>query len=156
MIRYVKFAVAASFALVPAQAFSATGDIQFSATVTHTCTITVNSAGTLGVSTDFKTLASNQASGTAGTATISASGNGFDISVGAPSLSKPAADNTAETLSASYSTTGATSVSGTNSSAANDLAHGTTNVSVNMSAVKSGSDVFEAGNYTGTVVLLCE
>lgn len=156
MHNYVKFAVAASLALVPAQAFAITGDVQFNGTVTHTCTINVNNAGALGVSTDFKTLGSNQAGGAAGTATIAASGNGFDISVDAPTLSKPATDTTAESLSSSYTTTGATSVSGTNSDGSKNLANGTTNVSVNMTAVKSGSDVFEAGSYTGTVVLRCE
>lgn len=130
MHNYVKFAVAASMMLVPAQAFAATGDVQFNATVTHTCTITINSAGTLGVSTDFKTLGSTQAGGAAGSATIAASGNGFDISVDTPTLSKPATDTTAEALSSSYITSGATAVSGTNASASNNLANGTTNVTV--------------------------
>lgn len=156
MKKYAKLAVVASIAMVPAQAFAATGNVQFNATVTHTCTITVNSAGTLGVSTNFGTLSSMQAGGAAGSATIAASGNGFDISVDAPNLSKPAADTTSETLSASYITTGATTVSGAHTDAANDLNNGTTNVSVHMAAMKSGSDVFAAGTYTGTVVLRCE
>jgi hypothetical protein len=156
MKNLVKIAVAASFAVLPAQAFAATGNVQFNATVTHTCVITVGSAGTLTASTDFTTLGSTQAGGSAGTATVAASGNGFKISVDAPSLSKPATDTTSETLTSAYSASGATSTSGTNASAANNLAHGTTNVSVNMTAVKSGSNVFEAGTYTGTVVLRCE
>lgn len=156
MHKHVNFAVAALLAMLPAQAFAATGNVQFNGSVTHTCAITVNSAGTLGVSTDYKALGSGQAGGTAGSAMIAASGNGFKISVDAPTLAKPAGDTSTETLSSSYTTTGATSVSGTNSSASNNLSNGTTNVSVNMSAVKSGSNVFEAGSYTGTVVLRCE
>ena len=156
MKKFVKIAVAASFAVLPVQAFAATGNVQFNATVTHTCVITVGTAGTLTASTDFKTLGSTQAGGSAGTASIAASGNGFKISVDAPSLSKPATDTTSETLTSAYTATGATSASGTNASAAAALAHGSTTVAVNMTAVKSGSNVFEAGTYTGTVVLRCE
>jgi hypothetical protein len=148
--------------MVPAQAFAAspaiaaTGNVQFNGTVSHTCTITIGTAGVMTASADYRTLGSTQAGGSAGTATIAASGNAFKISVDAPTLTKPASDTTTETLSSSYQTTGATSATGTNSSAPASLARGTTNVNVNMSAVKSGSNVFEAGTYSGTVVLRCE
>lgn len=156
MNRIVKMAAAAAVAFVPAQAFAATGNVIFNGTVTHTCTITVGAPGGLGVSGDFQTLSSSISGGAAGSATIAATGNGFEISVDAPTLTKPTADTTSETLTSSYSTSGATSVSGSDSSAANGLNHGNTSVTVNMSAVKGGSDVFEAGTYTGTVVLRCE
>ncbi len=151
-----KIAVVGALAVVPAQAFAATGNVEFNGTVTHTCTITVDSNGSLAADAGFQTLSSTIGSGTNGTATIVATGNGFDISVDTPTLSKPAADASSETLTAAYSTSGATSVSGTDSGAANDLSNGTTNVSIDMAATKSGSDVFEAGSYTGTVVLRCE
>lgn len=157
MKKSILAAGAAMLALAPINAHAVTGNVIFNGTVTHTCTITVGgTAGSLDVDSGFQTLSSSIGSGSAGTATVVATGNGFDISVDTPSLSKPAEDTSSETLSASYSTTGASSVSGTDASAANDLNNGTTNVSVNMQAAKSGSDVFEAGAYTGTVVLRCE
>ena len=157
MNKLVLAAGAAMLALAPINAHAVSGNVIFNGTVTHTCTITVGgTAGALDVDAGFQTLSSGIGSGSAGTAQIVATGNGFDISVDTPTLSKPAEDTTSETLSASYSTSGVTSVSGTDSSAANDLKRGATQVSVNMQAVKSGSDVFEAGAYTGTVVLRCE
>jgi len=156
MKKLVKIAVAASFAVLPVQAFATTGNIQFNATVTHTCVITVGTAGTLTASTDFTTLGSTQPGGAAGTASIASSGNGFKISVDAPSLSKPSTDTSAETLTSAYSATGSASRSRITASAPNNPANGMTNVSINMTAVKSGSNVFEAGTYTGTVVLRCE
>lgn len=156
MKKHILAAGVAAFAFAPVQASAVTGNIPFNGTVTHTCVITVGPAGALAADASFQTLSSSIGSGSAGSATIVATGNGFDISVDAPTLSKPAADTTGETLASSYSTSGASSVSGTNSDAANDLNNGTTNVSINMSATKSGSDVFEAGAYTGTVVLRCE
>lgn len=157
MKKFVMAAGAATIALAPINAHAVSGNVIFNGNVTHTCTITVGgTAGSLDVDAGFQTLSSSIGSGSAGTATIVATGNGFDVSVDTPTLSKPTEDTTSETLSASYSTTGASSVSGSDASVANDLSNGTTNVSVNMQAVKSGSDVFEAGAYTGTVVLRCE
>lgn len=157
MKKLVMAAGAAMIALAPINAHAVTGNVIFNGTVTHTCTITIGgTAGALDVDAGFQTLSSSIGAGTAGTATIVSTGNGFDVSVDTPTLSKPAEDTTSETLSASYSTTGVTSVTGTDASAANDLNRGATMVNVNMQAVKSGSDVFEAGAYTGTVVLRCE
>lgn len=156
MKKFIFAAGVAAFALAPVQASAVTGNIPFNGTVTHTCTITVGPAGALAADASFQTLSSSIGSGSAGTASIVATGNGFNISVDAPTLSKPAADTTSETLASSYSTSGATSVSGADTDPANNLSNGTTNVSINMSATKSGSDVFEAGAYTGTVVLRCE
>lgn len=153
-----KAAGVAALMLAPMQAQAVTGDVPFNGNVTHTCVINVNSSGTLGVSTDFQTLGSEEAGGSAGTATIVATGNGFDISADAPTAfsTKPAADTSSNTFEANYATNGATSIGQVDGATANDLNNGTTNVIVNMSASKSGSDVFEAGAYAATVVLRCE
>ncbi len=158
MKNLVKLAGAAALVLLPVQANAVTGDVPFNGSVTHTCTITVNSSGTLGVSTDFQSLDSEEVGGAAGTATIVATGNGFDISADAPTSfdTKPVADTTSNTFAANYATTGATSIGQTSGTNVNDLNHGTTNVTVHMSADKSGADVFEAGAYSATVVLRCE
>ena len=156
MKNLIKVAGVAVLALAPMQAGAVTGNIPFNGSVTHTCVITVGPAGTITANAGFDNLSSSNAGGGAGSASVASTGNGFDISVDAPTLSKPAADVTAETLTSSYSTTGATTTSGTNATAANSLNNGTASVTIHMNAQKGGTDVFEAGAYTGQVVLRCE
>ena len=156
MNKFVKIAAAAAFAIIPVEALAVTANVTFGATVTHSCAITVNSNGTLAANAGFTQLSSTIGAGTSGSANIVATGNEFDVSVGAPTLTTTGSDTSANTLVSSYSTTGATSVSGTNADAARGLNNGTTAVTVNMSATKSGANVFEAGAYTGTVALTCE
>lgn len=165
MVRhFLKLAMATAFVAVPMQANAVTNNIPFNGTVTHTCTITLtNAGGTLAADTaNFQSLSSTNAGGQAGTADIVATGNTFQISIDAPSTfdSEPVADASAETFSASYSTSGANTLTGSatggNNSGGSTLSMGTTNVSVDLAASKSGSDVFEAGSYSATVVLRCE
>lgn len=152
MKNLLKSAALAAVILAPIQANAVTADIPFNGSVTHTCVITVNSSGALGVSTNFQTLSSSIGSGTAGTATVVATGNGFDISVNAPTAftTKPTEDTTTNTFAASYNTGSGDQTTAT------DLTNGRHSVDINMSASKSGSDVFEAGAYAATVVLRCE
>jgi len=160
----LKIAAAAAFVAVPMQASAVTGDVPFNGTVTHTCVINVNGGGTMVADASFQTLTSTAGVGAAaGTADIVATGNGFDVSIDVPSSfsTEPTADTTAETFNGAFSTTGATSVTGSaaggaNSGTGTDLNNGTTNVSVNLTATKAGTDVFEAGAYAATVVLRCE
>lgn len=153
MKNLLKSAALAAIVLAPVHANAVTANIPFNGSVTHTCVITVGSSGALGVSSDFKTLSSSIGSGAAGSASVVATGNGFDISVSAPVSfdTKPGDDTSANTFAANYSVD-----SGSTQTSASDLTHGTHSVSVNMSAAKSGSNVFEAGAYTATVVLRCE
>lgn len=154
MNKFVKIAAAAALAIIPVEALAATGNVTFGATITHSCAIDQVVNGSLGANAGFTVLSSTVGSGTSGSARIVATGSAFDVSVGSPTLSKPAGDTSSQTLASSYSASGATTIATT--SAANDLNNGTTNVTVDMSATKSGSDVFEAGLYTGTVVLTCQ
>ncbi len=154
MKMFAKFAAAAAIAIIPVQALADTGNVQFGATITHSCTIDQVTNGSLGANAGFNVLSSTVGSGTSGSARIVATGNAFNVSVSAPTLDKPAGDTTTETLVSSYSASGATSIASTSSQS--DLNNGTTNVTVDMSATKAGADVFEAGVYTGEVVLTCE
>lgn len=163
MVRnYLKVALATAFVAVPMQANAVTGNVPFNGTVTHTCTITVNTGGTLVSDAGFQNLASNIGAGVNGDADITATGNTFNVSIDAPAAfdSQPASDTTGESFNASYSTSGATSVTGSAAGGANSgtntLNMGTTNVDIDLVASKSGADVFEAGAYQATVVLRCE
>ena len=162
MRNFLKLAMASALVAVPMQASAVTGNVPFNGTVTHTCTITVNNGGTMVSDASFQTLASNIGAGVNGDADIVATGNTFQISIDAPNAfdSQPASDTTAETFNASYTTSGANSHSGSaaggSNSGTNTLAMGTTNVDIDLSASKGGSDVFEAGAYQATVVLRCE
>lgn len=153
MKNLLKSAALAAIVLAPFNAIAETGDIPFNGSVTHTCVITVGASGALGASTNFQTLSSTIGSGSAGAASVVSTGNSFDISVNAPTSfdSKPTEDTTSNTFAANYAVD-----SGSAQSTASDLTHGTHTVAINMSATKSGSDVFEAGAYSATVVLRCE
>lgn len=153
MKNLLKSAALAAFVLAPVHANAVTADIPFSGSVTHTCVITVGPSGTLGVSADFKTLSSGISGGSAGAASVVSTGSGFDVSVTAPSsfTTSPTADTSSTAFAASY-----TVDSGSSLSASSDLTNGTHAITVDMSATKSGSDVFEAGAYAATVVLRCE
>ena len=162
MKNLLKVAAAVAFVVVPMQASAVTADIPFNGTVTHTCTINVTGGGIMVADAGFQNLSSLGAGGNAGTAEVVATGNGFDVSIDVPTAfsSEPAADLTGETFAASYTTTGATSVTGSatggNNSGAENLNNGTTNVAVDLTASKAGADVFEAGAYDAVVVLRCE
>lgn len=162
MKNILKLAAAAAFVAVPMQASAVTGNVPFNGTVTHTCTITVNNGGTMVADAGFQNLGSTIGAGVNGDADIVATGNTFQISIDAPSAftTQPAADTTGETFLASYVATGDTSASGSaaggSNSGASTLSQGSTNVDVDLVASKGGTDVFEAGTYSATVVLRCE
>ena len=65
MKKIVMLAAAAAVAM-PASAFAVTGDVQFDGSVSNTCAITVNSAGTLATNVGQTVLGSEQAGGAAG------------------------------------------------------------------------------------------
>jgi len=149
----LKSAALAAIVLAPVHANAVTADIPFSGSVTHTCVITVGPSGTLGVSSDFKTLSSLATGGSAGSASVVSTGNGFDVSVTAPSSfsTSPTEDTSSTAFTASYTVN-----NGSSQSSASDLTNGTHAIKVNMAATKSGSNIFEAGAYAATVVLRCE
>ncbi|MCB1438543.1 MAG: hypothetical protein H6888_02800 [Nitratireductor sp.] len=153
MKMFVAAAAVAAAVAVPLSAFAAkTGDnkgVNFQGTVTHTCSITVDNDGELGVSTDFATLASNVGAGSAGAATVAATGNTFKLYVDSPaSWSGPTSPT-----SVSASVSGDISTSSASASGA-AVSKGEHSVSVNMSA--TAADFFEEGDYSATVTLRCE
>ncbi len=162
MKNILKVTAAVAFVVVPMQANAITGSVPFNGTVTHTCTINVNSGGTLVADAGFQNLSSSIAGGVSGDVEVIATGNGFGLSIDVPSsfTSKPSENTTGETFSGSYLATGATSGTGSASGGSNSgalgLSNGTTGVSVDLVASKSGSDVFEAGSYEAVVTLRCE
>ncbi|MEM7215561.1 MAG: hypothetical protein AAF423_08460 [Pseudomonadota bacterium] len=158
MKNLLKAIAATAFVVVPMQSIAATGDIPFNGTVNATCIVNVGANGVMTTSADLQTFGSNQAGGSAGTASVVANGGTFNMSVDPVTSfdTEPAADATSsETFTPSYASTGATSAApGTTGSTA--VGAGTSNVTVDLVAVKGGTDVFAAGNYTATVTLRCE
>ena len=143
--------------LAPVQAFAATGNIPFNGTVSDTCIITVGSSGTITPNTAFTVLGSTQPGGAPGTATILATGSGFDVFADAPSAwgTAPASASSA-VFATTYSLSGAntaSNVAGTTGTALSNF--GTTNASVNLTATLP-SGTYESGTYAATVVLRCE
>lgn len=148
---------AATLASVPANA--ATGNVDFNGSVSSTCVITVGNQGTLAPSTDFTVLGSEETGGSPGTASILATqGSTFNLTATAPGSFTTTATtgNDNVTFEANYqATTGDTIIGQTDGATPTTLNQGTTNVLVNMSGTKS-SGTFEAGDYTGTVILTCQ
>jgi hypothetical protein len=163
MIKFAKFAALAavvSAAALPASvAQAATANIPFNGSVANTCVITVGSSGTLAVNGTYDVLGSQQAGGSAGTATLLVTGAGFNLSADAPAAfsTAPATGNDNVTFEANYSASGANTIPQTDGATATALNRGNTSVNVNMSGTKTVvGETFEAGNYAATVVLRCE
>jgi len=152
----VEYGLPAFLFIVAGSAMATAGNVQFVGKVSHTCSITVDQNGTLGVRSDFTRMNSRKWGGTSGHATITASASGLTASVDDPaSFSiEPAADTTPEIFRARHAGSGATSYGRTRW--AKSLNIGVTNVVVDLVVRKSGSDIFEAGDYQATVVLRCE
>jgi len=144
-------------AAVSTPAAAVTGTVTFSGVVTETCTINVDSPGTLVANTDLTTLSTNEAGGTAGVATIQTTGSSFSVSAAAPAVftSAPAGGDENVTFATLYSATGATNLADVVGDTPSALAQGTTTLSVDLTATKS-SGSFPAGNYTADVVVTCE
>lgn len=146
---------ASVFGFFAPNAFAVTDDVPFNATVGHTCTINVTQDGTIAPNANFRRLRSF-GPGTPGRADVTASGGGFSVSVDAPTAfnTEPAADVTTETFRAWHRSNGAT-VYG-NSQTPVGINAGLNRIRVHMDARKGAGNVFEAGNYSATVVLRCE
>ena len=138
MKNIVKLAAVATMALAPLQTNAATGNIPFSGTVADTCVVTVGSPGTLGANAGFTTLGSQEAGGSAGTATVLTTGTAFSLSADAPSAfdSAPAGGGAGVTFASNYSATGDNAIAQTSGTVATALGAGTSAVSINMSADK--------------------
>ncbi|RWB61338.1 MAG: hypothetical protein E5W38_08890 [Mesorhizobium sp.] len=156
-MKFLRAAMAAGLlaACAGQPASAATGNVLFNGTITATCTITINSNGTMTVSSDLQSLSSHNAGGSAGSAQVDTTG-GVTLSVDpVTSTTVPASDVTATTWTPTFATTGAQTISETGTATAL-TAPGTSTVAVNLAGTKSGSNRFSAGNYQATVTLRCE
>lgn len=145
-------AFAATCLAVPAGA----ANVTFEGNVAPTCTLNVTSNGTLTVGTNLQSLSSHNPGGQAGVVQLTTTG-GVDISVDAVTDAdeKPAEDNSATTWTPTYSATGAHSISETGTATPLTVP-GNSTVSVHLAGTKGGTDRFAAGDYSATVVVLCE
>ena len=136
-------------------ALAAKAGVQFEATVSPVCTLTVTDNGLMVVSSDLRTLSSGLAGGDAGVVSLSTTG-GVTISVDPVTLvTPPAGDATTTTWTPTYLLSGTHSVGATGVATPLPDA-GASTVSVNLEGTKSGSDTFAAGSYQATVTVRCE
>ena len=133
-------------------------NMQFNGNVSDTCSVIVTQSGTLDPRSNFTRLTSRSGPGTPGRANVTATGSGFTVSVDAPTAFdvEPAADTSPETFRAWHRSNGATNYGITRQPRAINV--GLSRVRVHMDARKANGsgDVFQAGNYTATVILRCE
>lgn len=150
------FVLTGLFGLFPSQSIAVTNDVEFNANVTHTCAITVTRDGILDPRSNFTRLTSRSGPGRPGRANVTATGNTFTVSVEAPVAfdTQPAADTTPETFRAWHRSNGATVYGITQTPQTINM--GLSRVRIHMDARKTSGDVFEAGNYSATVILRCE
>jgi hypothetical protein len=153
MKKFVKLAVAAGVLVAPVQAFAVTGDVLFNGDVSNTCAITVGSAGTMTPNVGQTVLSSENAGGSAGTASIVTTSAAYQVSLNAPTGFNAGSPAAPSSFAAKYSTTGASTY--TDQTGANPLATGTTAVNVHLAATKTTGS-FATGTYSATVVLRCE
>lgn len=149
--------VLAALVAAPSAANAAQATVPFTGLVTATCVLTVGLPGVFGVSTDFKTLSSTAAGGVTGSVAALSTGTAFKVSAVAPTAFTlaPAGGGDSVAFAASYSASGATTIGSTPGTTATTLNSGTTNISVNLNAVKS-SGTFNAGAYAAEVIVRCE
>ena len=143
------------FALIANVAIAATGNVIFNGTIAATCTLVVNSNGTMTVSTNLQSLSSHNGGGSAGSVALITTG-GVVLSVDPVTVTTvPAADVTATTWTPTYLATGAHTIAETGAST-NLAAPGASAVSVHLAGAKGGSDTFAVGSYQATVTVRCE
>ncbi|WP_296744262.1 hypothetical protein [Mesorhizobium sp.] len=134
------------------------------AAIVGTCTIMVGSTGTMAANPAISIFGSKQSGGSSATATITASSllctlldllDCYSVSAPAPAAftSAPSGGNTNVTFASVFRLDG----SGVDNpgSSPQRVSNGTHSLQVDLTATKS-SGIFPAGNYQGTVTVLCE
>lgn len=155
MKSFLKFAIA-SAVLAPVQSFAASGDVPFEGTIVDTCVITVGSGGTITPNSAYNVLSSKEAGGSSGRAALLVTGDSYSVTAEAPTAwSVAPASASSATFAAEYDLAGANTASNVAGATATQLANGTTNVNVDLTATLP-SGAYEAGNYRAVVVLRCE
>ena len=132
-----RFAMAAILSTVALNAAHAvTASVNFNGAVLSTCLITIGTPGTLVANADFTELSSTGPGGLSGTATILATGTGFELSTGAPAAftTAPAGGDDNVTFTSSYSANGVTSLTDILGSVTSPLGLGLTPVDVELTA----------------------
>ncbi|WP_048646516.1 hypothetical protein [Nitratireductor soli] len=133
------------------------GSVLFNGSVLSTCLITIGTPGTLVANPGYTVLSSEEPGGIAGTATILATGLGFNVSTAAPAAftSAPAGGDDSVVWSSAYSASGVTSLLDIVGNVTSPLGLGLTNLNVDLTATKSAGH-FPAGTYSAMVTVTCE
>ncbi len=124
----------------------------------HSCTIIVdNTPGLIRQNADATILASTSAGGLSARAKIIATNSSYRVSVDAPSGFSvfPNQGNKNTEISATFSSTGATSFFSSPEGMEQKIKKGTSNIKIDMTAKRLNGS-FPSGNYAATVTLRCE
>lgn len=141
---------AAALAAAPATA----ANVDFSATLVNSCTLSLGTSGTMTTSTDGLTLGSEQSGGSAATFTLVAIGTSPTVNFAAPSLiSSPAGWSASPTLAIRYTSTGGANQAYTSTSSSATLSGLSDSFTVHGRV--SSSTGFAAGTYTLRTVVTC-
>ena len=143
--------VALGYAVLCAPAFAAT-DVVFTGNVADTCTLAVPTPGTMTLSSDGKTLGSDQALGVPATVTVLSLG-GKSVTLSAPSLTaSPVGYAGGETVQMSYSGLASHAYTTQQQSFSVGIIP-LTSLVINMQVINNSG--FAQGTYTAKTVLTC-
>lgn len=132
------------------------GDINFSGTITASCSIVIDAPGRIAANTARTVLSSTSGGGDSGEATITTTNGSFTLTVSDPTGFSSAPPTGGDNVSFDAMVTGSgdsTFTIGDGNTAS--LGRGATTATVDLTAAKL-SGTFAPGAYNATVVLTCE
>lgn len=134
---------------------AATGPVTFTGTVTATCTLLVNSNGTMTPSADLRTVSSKHSGAVGASVGLTSTGNVTLKVDPVASAIIPAGDITPTTWKPSYSLAGVQNIANTEN-ATPITVPGSGVVTVHLEGTKGVSDSFVPGLYSAVVTVRCE
>lgn len=130
-------------------------NVSFNGLILDSCSVTLGVPGALGVDGAGRTLASSESGGVAGAAVVLTTSSAYKLEVDPPSSFAVApANSTPDSIAATFTATGVTSILAQAAGTPLNLNLGLTNVAVNTTATRSSS-IFPSGIYRVDVAVRC-
>lgn len=134
---------------------AAAANVSFNGLILDSCAVTLGVPGALGIDSTGRTLASSEAGGVSGAAAVLTTSGAYKLEVDPPSsFAVSPAGSAPDSISASYTASGVTSVMAQAAGTPLNLNLGLTNVAVNTTATRSAS-IFPSGIYRVDVAVRC-
>ena len=147
---------ASVLAVATVPAIAQTGEVDFSGTITASCSVVIDAPGQIGANAARTLFSTTANGGDAGEATITTTNGTFTLTVSDPtdftSTPAPGGDNVSFDATATGSGDSTFTIGDGNTAA---LGRGVTTATIDLTAAKL-TGTFAPGSYHATVVLTCE